>query len=186
MTDQDLIRGCLEGSERSHEELFNRYETRALRVAYSLLGDRVEAEDAAQEAFVQAFRSMSRLRPGSEFGPWLFRSVVWAARNRQRSVRRWREALMRRATQEVARVDPGPEDLDTRRSVVEALRQLPSDQREVVVLRFYLDLAEAEVAAIVGCPVGTVKSRAARGLRRMANSPELAWRAPKLEGSSNA
>lgn len=182
MTDQELIRGCLEGNEGSYEQLYNRYATRALRIAYSLLGDRLEAEDAVQEAFVQAFKTMPRVRPDGEFGPWLYRAVVWAARNRHRSVRRWRDAVLRWAAPEVR---PGSDELDTRRSVVDALRQLPRDQREVLVLRFYVGLPEADVAELLDVAVGTVKSRAARGLRRLASSPHLAWRAPRLQESSN-
>jgi RNA polymerase sigma factor (sigma-70 family) len=185
-SEQDLVLGCLAGDESSYEELFNRYEARALRTAYALTGDRSEAEDAKQEGFVQAFRTIHRLAPGLDFGPWLYRSVVWAARNRARKARRWREAFSRSAAVAHGGGASGIDDLDVRGALVDALRGLPTDQREVLVLRFYVDLPEAEVATILGCPLGTVKSRAARGLRRLASSPGLAWRRSNLEGSVHA
>ena len=187
MTEQELIRGCLEGDERSYEELFNRYEARALRVAYALLGDRLEAEDASQEGFVQAFRTLHRQEPGSSFGPWLYRAVVWAARKRGRKFRRWRDALASFADRSDEVVGASHVDeLEARSTVIEALRDLSLEHRAVIVLRYYLDLPEAEVAAILGCRVGTVKSRKARALRHLARSPWLAWRVARLEGSSNA
>ena len=144
--------------------LIHRYQQIAFRTAYVVCGD--EAEDAAQDAFVKAFRALDRFRDGSPWRPWLLTIVANEARNRRRSAGR-REHLALRAAR-VAVTDAGPPDAaGLSDELVGALRRLDAGQREAVVLRHVLDLSEAETAAVLGCRVGTVKSRVSRGLARL-------------------
>jgi len=161
------------------EELYREHEARALRTAVALLGDHAAAEDAVQEAFVAAFRSLHRKRPEVAFATWLYRCLVWAARG---------QARKRRAGQplagELVRVEGSLERVELRLGLVAALAELPAEQREVLVLRYFLDLSEAETASLLRCRLGTVKSRAHRGLRALAASGRLAGY--ELGGRTNA
>jgi len=158
-------------TERLFADLYRLHEARALRTAFALLGDRAAAEDAAQEAFVQAFRTLGRKREDVAFSTWLYRCLVWAARG-QRRMRRGPELLL-------ANPPGAPDDGELDRSelrlgLVAALTELPRRYREVLVLRYGLDLGEDETATVLGCRRGTVKSRAHRGLRLLAESGHLA------------
>jgi RNA polymerase sigma-70 factor (ECF subfamily) len=158
------------GTERLYADLHRLHEARALRVAFALLGDRAAAEDAAQEAFVQAFRTLPRKRADVAFATWLYRCVVWAARTQRR---RRDPAVLGADLPDVA--DTAELDRsEMRLGLVAALADLPRQYREVLVLRYGLDLGEDETAAVLGCRRGTVKSRAHRGLRLLAASGHLA------------
>src|SRR5262249_7480651 len=78
--DRDAVARCLQGDEAAFGELFRRHEARVLRLAYALLGDREAAEDAKQEAFLAAFRSLDRMNADVAFSSWLHRNLVWTAR----------------------------------------------------------------------------------------------------------
>ena len=147
----------------------------AFRTAYLVLGDAAEAEDAAQEAFVKAHDALGRFREGSPFRPWLLRIVANAARNRRRSAGR-RLGLQLRAAASVAveRETHGPSAeaeviaRERRRSVLAAVNRLSADDRLVIGARYFLDLPEAEIAALAGVAPGTVKSRLSRARARLA------------------
>jgi RNA polymerase sigma-70 factor (ECF subfamily) len=158
-------------SDELYADLYRLHEARALRTATALLGDHASAEDAVQEAFVQAFRTLSRKRPDVGFATWLYRCLVWAARTQQRR-RRSHGPLLEDVAE--GRTAAELERTELRLSLVAALADLPREYREVLVLRYYLDLGEEETAAILACRPGTVKSRAHRGLRLLAASGQLA------------
>ena len=154
----------------------------AFRVAYLVAGATAEAEDAAQEGFVKAWRALGRFRPEAPFLPWLLRIVANEARNRRRSAGR-RAQLALRAGREQASGDaapfPGsstPEaaalEADERRRLLAALETLPEDARNVLACRFLLELSEEETAAALGLRRGTVKSRTSRALDRLRESYE--------------
>ena len=135
-----------------------------------LLGAGADADDVVQEAFVKAYRQLARCR-GDNFRPWLLAIVANEARNLHRSRRRRDGLLLRAAAGEPERTAPDPADsamaADRRRVLVDRLRALADRDREVLVCRFLLDISEAETAAALGLPKGTVKSRTARALARL-------------------
>jgi RNA polymerase sigma-70 factor (sigma-E family) len=140
---------------RSFELAFEGLYRLAYKVAFRIVGDRPEAEDIAQEALARASLRWPRLHEQPE--GWVSRVASNLAIDRYR--RRRREP----------RVPVGPigvvDDRVTERAdLVAALRRLPRRQREVVVMRYLADLSEADVAASLGCSVGTVKTHASRGL----------------------
>ncbi len=152
--------GVVAGSDEI-EDLVRRYHRRLVSLAYALCGDGAEAEDIVAEAYA---RSWPRLARGQVDDPaaYLRRAVVNGVSSwrRHRFVVR-REELRRR----VAPIGVGGEDqVATRDEVWQALQTLPLAQRQVVALRFIEDLSEAETAACLGVPAGTVKSRTARAL----------------------
>lgn len=171
-TDAQLVGLAQAGDVEALCELVERHQVVALRVAYAIVGD--EAEDVVQEAFVKMARSLARFRPDAPFRPWMVTIVANEARNRRRSSSR-RDALELRvvsrdaagrsvdgtATEEIAMAN------ERRRWLAEAVAGLPDRDREVIALRYFADLSEAETAAALECPVGTVKSRLARALGRL-------------------
>lgn len=148
--------------------LVRRHTALAHRTAY-LLGAGSDAEDVVQEAFVKAYQALGGFRVDAPFRPWLLRIVANETRNahRGRARRHAREALALTAPSEVA--DPGA-DAERRiqaQALLRAVELLPEPQRQVVVARYLLDLDEAEAAAVLSLPRGTVKSRLSRGLRTL-------------------
>jgi RNA polymerase sigma-70 factor (ECF subfamily) len=169
--DDDLITRARSGDREAYGMLIQRHQRIAFRTAYAVCGDAAEAEDAAQEAFVKAYRTLDRFRPGAPWRPWLLRIVANEARNRRRSAGRREHLALRAARGATVTEEPAPDVavlLRAQRSeLAEALARLDPPQREVVVLRHVLDLSEAETAAVLGCRKGTVKSRLSRALDRL-------------------
>jgi RNA polymerase sigma-70 factor (ECF subfamily) len=127
-----------------------------------------DGDDAVQDAFVKGWYSLDRYREDAPFRVWLLRIVANQAHNRRRSAGR-------RATYELRVVDDrvaaSPEsavlDEEARRTLLAAVVALPEKLRDVVACRHLLELSEAETAAVLGVPAGTVKSRLSRALDRL-------------------
>lgn len=148
------------------------YQEAAFRAAYLVLRDAGEAEDAAQEGFVKAYRALQRFRRGHEFRPWLLRIVVNHALTMLRSRRRGAAAAERLAVHERAfphTIDDTVIDRERARLVWAALDSLREQERVVVYLRYFLNLPERELAEYLGCAQGTVKSRLHRALGKLRN-----------------
>ncbi|GAA2792973.1 sigma-70 family RNA polymerase sigma factor [Kribbella solani] len=155
------------GESAAYGELVNRHAPVAKRTAV-FLGAGADADDVVQEAFVKAYRGLAGFRDGAPFRPWLLRIVANETRNlmRTRGRRSRREELA--APLDVV-LDPAEEavSLERRTELLSAVRALPEPMRLVVTCRYLLDLDEAETAAVLGWPRGTVKSRLHRALGRL-------------------
>jgi RNA polymerase sigma-70 factor (ECF subfamily) len=168
----ELVERARNGDVAAYEELVRRYQDLAFRVAYLITGSAAEAEDAAQEGFVRAYRALNRFRPGAPLRPWLLRIVANAARNR-------RIAAARHPTLALSAAMDRPSDdatqspeaaalaAEARDELLAALADLRDDDRRVIAYRYFLDLSEAETADALGCARGTVKSRLSRALGRL-------------------
>jgi RNA polymerase sigma-70 factor (sigma-E family) len=145
-------------------DLYARHAPAAGRLAYLLTGDSHLAEDLTQEAFVRAFGRFRDLRQPEAFEWYLRRTVVNLTRSHFRRRRTERDYLARQARREELTLpaDPGERD-----AMWHVLQQLPPKQRTAIVLRYYEDLSDAQVAHAMGCPIGTVKSLIHRGLERL-------------------
>ena len=156
----------------AYERLVRGHETAAFRTAYLITGDASEAEDAAQEAFVKAYRALGGFRAGAPFRPWLLAVVANEAKNRRKAARR-RAGLVLRAAEGDAPGGTGPSPeaavvaAERRDELLAALGDLREDDRLVIGSRYFLELSEAETAAALGCARGTVKSRLSRALGRL-------------------
>lgn len=137
---------------------------RAYRLAGLTLGDASEAEDAVGDTIEAAFRHARDLRDPARFEAWFDRILLNRCRDRLR--RRTRVRFIPMSGDVVERHDPFGEVL-AREEAVRGLRELPADERVVVVLHFWADLTLAEVALRTGWPLGTVKSRLHRALERL-------------------
>ena len=160
------------GDARAYEELVRPHHEIAFRVAYLVTRNAADAEDAAQEGLVKAWRALRRFRAGEPLRPWLLQIVANEARNRRRSAGR-RERLVLRAAAAAAPggAAPPPEaaalDAEERERLLAALEELPEQARLVLAYRYLLSLSEEETAAALGVRRGTVKSRSARALERL-------------------
>lgn len=169
--DAELVARARDGDVGAFEELVTRHQDIAFRVAWLVVRNRGDAEDAVQDAFVKAYFAMSRFRPGAPFRPWILRIVANEARNRGRSARR-REALtVRAAAAEPGDAAPSPEaavlDRADAEALAAALDRLSERDRLVVAYRYLFELSEAETAEALDIRPGTVKSRLSRALVRL-------------------
>jgi RNA polymerase sigma-70 factor (sigma-E family) len=156
---------------------------RLVRTAYLMTGDHAEAEDVAQTALAKAGASWRRIQATERPDAYVRRILVNCNNNRFR--RKRPSLLFGDKTPDVAVPDPTVR-IDQRDALRKALLNLPPRQRAAVVLRYWEDLPEAEVALAMGCSVGTVKSQAARGLEKLRADPALADVAPRPPGGDPA
>ena len=170
--DSDLIARAQRGDTAAYEEIVRRYQQIAFRTAYVITGTAADAEDAAQEGFVKAFRALDRFRSGADPRPWLLRIVANEARNRVRSSGR-RQHLELRLAEGFRPGDaaPSPEAValasDDRRRLLAAVNAMGDEDRLVIASRYFLELSGEETAAALGIPEGTVKSRLSRALAKL-------------------
>jgi RNA polymerase sigma factor (sigma-70 family) len=168
----ELVERAKKGDTGAYEVLVRTYQGVAQRTAYVVTGNAGDAEDAAQSAFIKAYYALGRFRSDAPFRPWLLKIVANEARNRRRSAGR-REGLRLRLEEDRPREDaaPSPEAAvlagEPRRVLVEALNSLKEDERRVIALRYFLDLSEKEMAAVMGVAKGTVKSRLSRAMKKL-------------------
>jgi len=171
-TEAALVARARRGDAVAYEALVRAHQDIAFRTACLFAGSAADAEEAAQEAFVKAWRALPRFRPDAPFRPWLLAIVANEARNRRRAAGR-RAGLALRAAQERVSGDaaPSPEAAllagGERRELLAALGALDERDRAVIACRHLLDLSERETAEVLGCRPGTVKSRLSRALGRM-------------------
>ncbi|MGH2807134.1 MAG: RNA polymerase sigma factor [Actinomycetota bacterium] len=172
LDDAELAERARNGDVDAYESLVARYQQIAHRVAYLITRSSSDADDAAQEAFVKAYYALDRFRSGASFKPWLLTIVSNEARNRRRSSTRRLELAERAASvRPSGDAAPSPEvaaiATEERRMLLDAVDRLREQDRLVVIYRYFLDLSEQEMAEILDCPRGTVKSRLSRALARL-------------------
>ncbi len=150
-------------ADRAVTELYSEHYRALVRLAAMLVRDTQTAEEVVQDAFVAMHGGWQRLRDAEKALAYLRQAVV----NRSRSVLRHRTVVdknLQKAPPDMPSAEHGAMVLLERHAVVMALRDLPERQREAIVLRYYADLSEAEIAATMGISRGAVKSHTARGM----------------------
>jgi RNA polymerase sigma-70 factor (ECF subfamily) len=168
----DLVERARGGDVTAFEALVRAHQEVAFRTAWVVSGGVDDAEDAAQEGFVKAFAALPRFHPGAPFRPWLLTIVANEARNRRRAAGR-RAALAMRIPEDrrAGGAAPSPEAAvlagERREALLAGLARLDDTDREVITLRYLLELSETETAAALDVPTGTVKSRLSRAMDRL-------------------
>ena len=158
-SDGELLRAARAGSTAAAGALVERHWDGAHRIAYAILGDPHLAEDVTQEAMLSMLASLGRFDARRSFGPWLHRIVANRALD-------WARARSRRG--ELPRlVEPPASEAGADPALMEALAQLPTDQRAVVVLRHVAGYGTNEIARMLRIRRGTVGSRLRRGLDQL-------------------
>jgi RNA polymerase sigma-70 factor (ECF subfamily) len=175
----DLIGRARSGDSEAFGELCREHGDRLLRQAIGLCGDPGAAEDLVQETFIEAWRSLARYHDGCRFFTWLCSILIHRHRNARR--KRWpmpfsflfggeqdsAERFLARLSDPDQTPGEQTEQAEHAVRVLRSLAKLPKKQREVVYLRFYAEDSLEGIAATLGCPVGTVKSRLFHGLERL-------------------
>jgi RNA polymerase sigma-70 factor (ECF subfamily) len=172
LDETELVERARRGDLRAWETIVRTHQGIAFRTAYVLTASAADAEEAAQDGFVKAYRALGRFRRGAPFRPWLLRIVANEARNRRRSAAR-RERLSLRAAAEARPGDavPSPEaallSRESQGQLLAAMERLSDEHRDAIACRYFLDLSEDETAAALHIRRGTVKSRVSRALDRL-------------------
>lgn len=170
--DSELFSRAQRGDVAAYEEIVLRYQQVAFRTAYVITGSAADAEEAAQDGFVKAYRALGTFRSGAEPRPWLLKIVANEARNRVRSAGRRHHLELRLAERfRPGDAAPSPEAeavaAEERRRLLDLVQALSEEDRMVITSRYLLELSGEETAAALGIPEGTVKSRLSRALARM-------------------
>ena len=167
-----------EGDERAFARLVEAYERPVFNLCYRMLGDGPEAEDAAQETFLKAFRGLHRHDPDRPFRPWLLSIASHHCIDRLRRRRLRQTSLEDLQGEDVpAAPTPGPEatalEREQSRRVQQMLAGLAPKERAAVVLRYWYDLSYVEIGQALSLSESAVKSRLHRARRQLADL----WRA---------
>lgn len=174
MTDDELLERIRHGDSTALDDLLRRHHPRIHSVCFRILGHRSDADDAAQNALVSIVRKLDSFDGRSTFSTWTYRIATNAALDEMR--RRRRRPRPSRKAEEINEhlADPAAERagdvLENRQLVEDALARLPEEYRVAVVLRDVADLEYDQIAEVLDVPIGTVRSRIARGRARLADS----------------
>ncbi|MFA5203756.1 MAG: sigma-70 family RNA polymerase sigma factor [Lentisphaeria bacterium] len=187
--DSGLIARWKQGDPAAFDVLVEKYAGKAYQIAYGVLGNKEDAEEVAQDVFIRIHRALARFRGDAEFSTWMYRIALNLARNKYRwnKVRGLREMVSLDAPVEgedgdsrgplaVPAAEPSPDRhaafKELEQNVAGELEALPDTFREALVLRNLEDMDYHQIASLLGCKLGTVKSRIARAreeLRRRLN-----------------
>jgi len=160
-SEEDLIRAARDGDGIAFADLMRPLYATAFRVAFAVLHDSGEAEDAVQEAAFKAWKKLGSVRSGAPLRPWFLAIVA----NQCRSVRRKNWASV--SPLQIVAADRKTSDPDTRMDLERALVGLDYDQRLVLVLRYYLDMPYEEIAQTMGITAKAARTRAERAIHRL-------------------
>lgn len=166
-SDTALVALARSGNANAFEQLVRRHQVTVFRIALGMLGDPGDAEDAAQEAFLQAWRALPRFRSQSTFATWIYRIVTNRCLNVRRSRRPSQALLWNQASER-----PGPGEMAEARNRLLALRtailELTPEQKAAFVLRHLEGRGYDEMVSILGISLGAVKSRLHRARLELA------------------
>ena len=166
--DKELILRAGRGDTAAWQDLVTKYQTPVFRFAYLIMGETSAAEDVAQETFIRAFLKLNSFDVERPLRPWLLQIAKNLARNKRRSMGRYWAAIQRflHYNQPDLISEPDFTQVDSELLWV-AVRRLKPAAQEVVYLRYFMELSEAETAVTLDIPPGTVKSRLHRALKKL-------------------
>lgn len=167
MTDHALIHRILDGDAEAYAQLVDRHYDRCARVAVRILGNREDAEEAIQDAFLRAYRALGEYEERERFAAWLTRILVNQCRTMLARTRRQEALFIDVDAGRVERIIGVTPADGTWPELEQALQQLPVDQREAVVLRYADDLTYEEMARITGAGESALKMRVQRAFARL-------------------
>jgi RNA polymerase sigma-70 factor, ECF subfamily len=165
--DEELLREFLRGNRDAFGVLVRRHEDRLFAVALRMTGNRADALDATQDAFVAAFRRAGSFRGDAAFGTWLYRIAINASQDLLRK-RRHETVQDVEDTEQSPASDHVEDSVTARVDIARALAALPEEYREAVAMHDLGGVPYEEIARITGAKMGTVKSRISRGRRQLA------------------
>ena len=178
-SDVELIERTRRGDRAAFQQLVEKYQRRIYAVTYGLLGNREDALDAVQEAFIKAYKSLDKFKGKSGFYTWMYRIATNAAidlgrkqsRRGEVEFREEIEAAEEKGSYPVAQAPESPAEGLMKKELGElieaAIQQLPEDQRTAVVLREIEGLSYREISKVMKCSQGTVMSRLHYGRKKL-------------------
>lgn len=195
-SDEDLMRRTQEGDRAAYSLLYERYNSAVLSYLYRMLGNVADVEAIGQEVFLRAFRFAPTYRYPQKFSTWLFTITRNLAINQTRRKKRSPVRNMTELNLEGMELSGDPykvavratDDLEKREEigrVLKALEDLPTDQKEVIVLGVFQDLTYAQMEEITGAKAVTLRSRMFHGLRKLAKMMGVADAVPGRGASSS-
>lgn len=179
-TDQELVRRVQAGDQTAFNLLVLKYQHRVLKLVGRFVNDPAEAEDVAQEAFLKAYRALASFRGDSAFYTWLYRIGINTAKNYLVAMGRRAPTTTEYDSEEAESFEDGEQlrDINTPESMLmskqigatvnQAMEELPEDLRTAITLREIEGLSYEEIASIMNCPIGTVRSRIFRAREAIA------------------
>lgn len=168
--DREAVLACQRGEREAFDRLVERYQRDVYRLCYRYVNNHHDANDLAQDAFLKAYRAISKFRGDSSFSTWIYRIAVNTCLNFRAGRRAQSEELSEHLADGSRGVAARMEDEERSQKVREAVSRLPEKQRATLILKIYHDLTHEEVAGILGSSVGTVKANlfhALGNLRKM-------------------
>jgi RNA polymerase sigma-70 factor, ECF subfamily len=168
-SDGTLVRRVLDGDVDAYAPLIRRYRARLARYALHMLGNREDAEEALQDAFVRAWRALGSCRDPERFDAWLFRILANRCRTRGARRRRYESTFVRDddAVRRAGHQDQGEKEPGWSRAMDRALAALDPDQREAFLLKYVDELSYEEMAQLTGIGISALKMRVKRAADRL-------------------
>ena len=177
MPEKNLIKRCKNGDRDAFNELFGMYESKVINIAYGMLSDRDDAYDAAQEVFIKVYKNIASFKENSSLSTWIYRITANTCndflRKRQKQSASVSISIVSDEEHDMDIPDTAPmpdeyaELNEAQKALREAISQLNDEYREIITLYDVEDLSYERIAAILSCPVGTVKSRLNRARKNL-------------------
>lgn len=174
--DEHLVLKAQQGDNNAFDKLVKKYQDKVLYLAYDLVGSYDDAQDIAQNAFLRAYHNLNRFKGEASFSTWLYRIVVNLTIDFRRAETRKRQILIEEPIDEYEKntfkdKQKGPDQLlelkDINDQIEIAINKLPHHQRVAFVLRHYYDMSMKEIAEILKCEPGTVRSHLFRATNKL-------------------
>ena len=178
-TDAEIVDIVLKEGSKAYANLVEKYKTPIFNLAYRMTGNRADAEDLTQEIFIRAYLHLNKFNPEKRFFTWLYTIALNLIRNHLKTLSRRRRDESQIVLINAQQNDAGnrqihPEPFEPESILLEtSLLRLPSDLREVIVLRYYQGLSFEEIASITGKSQSAVKMRTYRGLEKLKKTMNL-------------
>jgi len=175
-TDEQLVESAVSGNSEAFGEIVTRWDRKIFALCFGMLGREDEARDAAQEAFISAFRNLEKFRGDAKVSSWLHRIAVNQCLTVKRRTKTRSEDFLNDETDEESRVFVAPARLSPLRTternersdlVRNAVLSLPEDLRQVIVMKEFEEMTFQEISDVLELPLSTVKSRLYKALKQL-------------------
>ncbi|MEP7213828.1 MAG: sigma-70 family RNA polymerase sigma factor [Acidobacteriota bacterium] len=176
LTDEQLVESAVSGDSDAFGEIVKRWERKIFALCFGMLGREDDARDAAQEAFIAAFRNIKNFRGDAKVSSWLHRIAVNQCLTTKRRTKSRSEDYLNVETEEESRIFVAPAKLSPLRTteqnermtlVRQAVTSLPEELREVVVMKEFEEMTFQEISEVLELPLSTVKSRLYTALKQL-------------------
>ena len=176
LTDEQLVELAVSENTEAFGEIVNRWERKIFALCYGMLGREDEAKDAAQEAFINAYRNLSKFRGDAKVSSWLHRIAVNQCLTKKRREKTRSETFLDEEKNEQERYFVAPDDhspsnefesSEKTRTVRQVINSLPEELRQIVVMKEFEEMTFQEISDTLGIPLSTVKSRLYTALKQM-------------------